>query len=106
MSSAVRMHEYILTSGVVPDSVVQLVELEQQVGDRFVFNPKFDASIARTWLGLSGNASPKLPDAEHLRLANLLRRAGKISDEELASLGMYAKAAPTLLERIHGLDGS
>lgn len=89
-----------MTNGEVPQYIAQLVELEQQIGDKFIFKPKFDATIARAWLGLMKNSPPKLPDAERLRLANLLRRTENISDGELEVLGMVAKSLRDTLARV------
>ena len=101
MNGAVtRLHEYVMTNGGVPDFIAQLLELDRKIGDKFVCTSVFDATFARGFLGLDRQAPAKLPDTERLRLANLLRRAEQISDEELAGLGMVARPVLTLLERI------
>lgn len=96
----VRIHEYVLANGGVPESVQQVVELDRDIGHRFEYRGYFEVVVVRTWLGLAGNAPPKLPDQERLRLANLLRRAGEISDEELERLGMISRPIVDMLATV------
>lgn len=56
--------------------------------------------LARGFLGLDGKYPSKFSDPEKMRLANLLRRAGNISDEELATLGMVAIPVQDALSRM------
>lgn len=106
MSFTSRLHEYAMKVGGVSEYTAQLIEFEERFNDTFSYQKRVDTTLIKGLLGLGGNPSTKLSDVERLRLANLLRRAGEISDDELASLGMYAKAVPTLLERIQRPEDS
>lgn len=100
MSSVDRMNEYLLANGGVPASVQAVVELDQRIGEKFAFKDVLDATSARAGVGLVGKLPRQLPNEERLRLANLLRRAGKISDEELTVLGMVAIPIRDALSRV------
>lgn len=95
----VHMHEYLLKNGGIPEHIGHLVELEQQLGDKFEYRGDFDATLARIHLGLNGNSPSLLPKHEQRRLADFLRRDGKISDEELMRLGMIATPIVDALTR-------
>lgn len=85
--------------GGVSEYTAQLIELEKRLNDTFSYQERVDTTLIKGLLGLGSNPSTKLSDTERLRLTNLLRRAGKISDEELTVLGMVAIPIQDALSR-------
>ena len=65
----------------------------ENLGNLIIVNSEnFNPIHIKEMLGLvEGVRATKLPVSEKKRLANMLKREGKISDEEVAKLGMIIK---------------
>ena len=64
---------------------------EKEIEEIMPYRSQFNAVPVRQSLGLDGGNPLNIKPNERLRLANLLRRTGNLSDEEVRELGMIVK---------------